>query len=242
MPCPLAAGMRRAADAVGAERGLQAGDVGGGAQRGIRVNGAGEGGPRLITVVSADELGGGRLQRLGGHQRPAGVGVTLRGREQPGGVVVEQAAAVQRGRRAVRDRGSGRERGGAARDGISRAQVRDPRGEPGGVGEQVLDLHEFFGIGPERAGEYGKRLARAAVVFAIKAAGQCQRADQAAPDLLGVRISAQSAADRGPQAALPRIHLPIASRQSAGATPSSPAATSQPMSEAVGRWCPSIIR
>ena len=81
---PPVLGVRPAPDAVGAERGLQPGDVGGRAQRGVDLDGRGEGGPRLVAVVGVDEVPGGRLQRLGPQQRPAGVLVALRGRRAAG--------------------------------------------------------------------------------------------------------------------------------------------------------------
>ena len=79
---------------MGAERGLQPGDVRGRAQGGVDLHGLGERGPRLVAVVGVDEVPGGRLQRLGPQQRPAGVVVALRGRQQPGGIMVQQAAAI----------------------------------------------------------------------------------------------------------------------------------------------------
>ena len=116
-------GVRPAPDAVGAERGLQPGDVRGRAQRGVDLHGAGERGPRLAAVVGVDEVPGRRLQRLRPLQRPAGLVVALRGREQPGGVVVQQAAAVQRVRLPVRDLRSGGEGVGLAGEGLRGAQV-----------------------------------------------------------------------------------------------------------------------
>src|SRR6266571_5804523 len=95
-------------------------------------------------LLSAEEVPCGRLQRLRRQQRPAGGAVPLRGGEQPGRVVVPQAAAIQRVRLPVRDlRPLGQGRGVAGE--IPRgAQVAGLGGEPDGVGEQVLDLIEFF--------------------------------------------------------------------------------------------------
>ena len=151
-------GVRPASDAVGAEGGLQPGDVGGRAQRGVDLHGAGERGPCLVAVVGVDEVPGRRLQCLRPRQRPAGLVIALRGGEQPGAVVVEQAAAVQRVRLPVRDLRLGREGVGAAGERLRGAQVAGLGGQPDGVGQQVLDLLDFFGIAVERIGQRGQRL------------------------------------------------------------------------------------
>ena len=152
-----------APDAVGAERGLQPGHVRGRAQGGVDLHGPGERIPRLAAVVGVDEVLGGRLQRLRAQQRPAGVVITLRGREQPGGIMVQQAAAVQRVRLPVRDLRFGGERGGLTREGLRGAQVAGLGGEADGVGQQVLDLPDFFRAAVEGICQRGQRLRKRAV-------------------------------------------------------------------------------
>ena len=61
---PPVLGVRPAPDAVGAERGLQPGDVRGRAQEGVDLHGTAECAARLAAVGGTDELFGGRLQRL----------------------------------------------------------------------------------------------------------------------------------------------------------------------------------
>ena len=151
-------GVRPAADAVVAERGPQPGDVRGGAQRGIDLHGTGDRRPRLAAVASADEVRGRRLQRLGLHQRPAGLVITLRGREQAGGVVVQQAVAIDRIRLPVRDLRSGGQGGGLACEGLRGAGSSVAVASADGVGQQVLDFLEFFGIAVERVGQRGQCL------------------------------------------------------------------------------------
>ena len=86
--------------------------------------------------------------------------------------MVEQAAAVQRVRLPVRDLRFGGERLGVAREGLRGAQVAGLGGEADGVGQQVLDLLEFFGVVVERLGQRGQRLRQRAVLLAVQAAGE----------------------------------------------------------------------
>ena len=112
----------------------------------------GECGPGLAELAGGDELPGGCLQRLRPLQRPSGVAVTVRGREQPGGVVIQQAAAVERVRLAVRDLGSSGVQVGAVRNGLCSAQVADPSGEANRISQQDLGLIEFFACHIYRVG------------------------------------------------------------------------------------------
>ena len=89
--------------------------------------------------------------------------------------MVQQAAAVQRVRLPVRDLRFGGERGGVAREGLRGAQVAGLGGEADGVGKQVLDLLDFFGIAVERIRQRGQRLRQRAGLLAVQAAGQGQR-------------------------------------------------------------------
>jgi len=66
-----------------------------------------------------------------------------RGREQPGSIMIQQAAAVQRVRLPVRYLRSGSEFGGLAREACA-CPGRRSRREADGVGQQVLDVLEFF--------------------------------------------------------------------------------------------------
>ena len=72
--------------------------------------------------------------------------------------MVQQTAAVQRVRLPVRDLRFGGERGGLAREGLRGAQVAGLGGEADGVGQQVLDLLDFFRIAVERIRQRGQRL------------------------------------------------------------------------------------
>ena len=82
----------------------------------------------------------------------------LRGREQPGGIVVQQAAAIQCVCLPVRDLRFGGERGGLARQGLCGTKVVGLGGEADGVGQQVLDLLDFFCVAVERIRQRGQRL------------------------------------------------------------------------------------
>ena len=93
--------------------------------------------------------------------------------------MVQQAAAIQRVRLPVRDLRLGGERGGLAREGLRGAQVAGLGGEADGVGQQVLDLLDFFCIVAERVRQRGQRLRQRAVMLAVQAAGQRQRARSA---------------------------------------------------------------
>jgi hypothetical protein len=130
LPVP---GARPEPDAVGAECGLEPGDVGGRAQGGVDLHGGSERGPCLTAVAGAEEFPCGRLERFRSQQRPAGVLIPLGGREQPGGVVLEQPAAVQRVGVPVRDLRPGREGSGLAGEGLRRGQVAGLDGEADGV-------------------------------------------------------------------------------------------------------------
>ena len=151
-------GVRPAPDAVSAERGLQPGDVRGSAQGGIDLHGAGECGPCLATVASVDEPRGRCLQRFRLQQWPGGVVIPVRRSEKPGGIAVQQPTAIERVRLPMRDLRLAGEGGGVARDGPCGAHVAGLAGETDGVGQQVLDLLEFFCIAVERIRQRGQRL------------------------------------------------------------------------------------
>ena len=72
--------------------------------------------------------------------------------------MVQQAVAIDRIRLPVRDLRYGGQSGGLAREGLRGAQVAGGGGQPDGVGQQVLDLLEFFGIAVERVGQRGQCL------------------------------------------------------------------------------------
>ncbi len=75
--------------------------------------------------------------------------------------MVQQTAAVERVRLAVRDLRFGRKRGGLIRDVLRGAQAAGLRGEADGVGQQVLDLLDFFCTAIERLCQRRKRLGSA---------------------------------------------------------------------------------
>ncbi len=87
--------------------------------------------------------------------------------------MVQQAAAVERVRLPMRDLRFGGERGGVAREGLCGAQVAGLGGEADGVGEQVLDLLDFFCIAIEPIGQRGECLRQGAVLLTVQAAGKC---------------------------------------------------------------------
>ena len=72
--------------------------------------------------------------------------------------MVQQAAAVERVRVPVRDLRFGGERGGVTRERLRGAQVAGLGGEADGVGQQVLNLLDFFRIAVEPIGQPGERL------------------------------------------------------------------------------------
>ena len=72
--------------------------------------------------------------------------------------MVQQAAAIERVRLPMRDLRFGGERGSVAREGLCGAQVAGRGGEADGVGQQILDLLDFFRIAVEPSGQRGERL------------------------------------------------------------------------------------
>ncbi len=101
--------------------------------------------------------------------------------------MVQQPAAVQRVGLPVRDLRLGGERVGLAREGLHGPEVARLDAEAYGVGQQVLDLLEFLGIAVETLGQRGHSLRQRAILLAVQAAGQGQRADEPVPEPLGVR-------------------------------------------------------
>ena len=104
--------------------------------------------------------------------------------------MVQQAAAVERVRLPVRDLRFGGERGGVAREGVCGAQVAGLGGEADGVGQQVLDLLDFFGLAVEAIGQRGERLRQRAVMLAVQAAGEGEGANKPGPDRLACGAAA----------------------------------------------------
>jgi hypothetical protein len=70
--------------------------------------------------------------------------------------VVKQAAAVERVRVAMRDLRSGGESRGVARERLPGFEIAGPGGEADRVGQEVLDLIEFFRVAGEPGGQYGQ--------------------------------------------------------------------------------------
>ena len=108
--------------------------------------------------------------------------------------MVQQAPAGERVGPLVGDRRVGRERGRVTGQRFRDIQLTRADGEADGVGQQILDLLDFFDVLPELIGQRGQRRGQRAVQLIVQAAGLGQRGDGPMP---------------GVGAAVPRMLTPL---------------------------------